>query len=290
MIAVATCADLSEREVDDRPLLAAFRELGVEVRLVVWDDSCIDWSRFDACLIRTTWDYAERLDEYVAWADRVTAATRLFNSAQIVRWNTRKDYLAELEARGAPLAPTVWLERGSSVELVAVLRERGWRRGFLKPVVGATARETLRFSTRPAEGESGLSEAQAHVDRLLPREDLMLQPYYSSVETEGEFSAIFIDGECTHAVRKLPVPGDYRVQDDFGASDEAYRLEPDELELARTIVEMVETDLLYARVDFLLDEQGRMRLNELELVEPALFFRHGPHAAERLARALMRAI
>ena len=290
MIAVATCSSLSDQEVDDRPLFAAFERLGAEVRPVVWDDPLADWSRFEACLIRSTWDYADRRDEFVAWAERVARLTRLFNRAEIVRWNTQKDYLAELEARGAPLAPSVWLRRGSSLDVEAVMQDRRWTRGFLKPSIGATARETLRFSIAPAAGAAGLREAQAHVDRLLPREGLILQPYYVSVETEGEISAIFIDGECTHAVRKVPVPGDYRVQDDFGASDAPYSLEPAELSLARKIVGLVNADLLYARVDFLRDDQGRLRLNELELVEPSLFFRHAPHAAERLAGALLRAV
>ncbi len=202
MIAIATCSTLSDQERDDRPLFAAFRELGVEARPVVWDDPLADWSAFDACLIRTTWDYADRRDEFVSWAERAAESTKLFNSAEIVRWNTQKDYLAELERRGAPLAPSVWLAAGSSVDVATLMLDRRWERGFLKPVIGATARETLRFSVAPAPGTAGLPEAQAHVDRLLPREALILQPYYASVETEGEISVIFIDGECTHAVRK----------------------------------------------------------------------------------------
>jgi len=290
MIALATCANLPDWEIDDQPLFAAFAELGVEALPVAWDDPRADWSRFDACLIRSTWDYAERRDEFVAWAERAAAGTRLFNSASIVRWNTQKDYLAELESRGAPLAPSIWLERGSRPDVAALMQGQGWSRGFLKPVIGATARETLRFSVAPQEGGAGLREAQTHVDRLLPWEKLILQPYYASVEADGEISAIFIDGECTHAVRKVPVPGDYRVQDDFGASDEPYVLDASDLAIARKIVGLVGADLLYARVDFLRDDQGRMRLNELELVEPSLFFRHGPHAAKRLAQALLRAL
>ena len=100
-------------------------------------------------------------------------------------------------------------------------------------------------------------------------------------------SAIFIDGSFTHAVRKVPVPGDYRVQDDFGASDEPTELSPDQLDLARSILDCVDGNLLYARTDFLRDEAGSLRLTELELVEPSLFFRHGPHAGERLADALL---
>jgi glutathione synthase/RimK-type ligase-like ATP-grasp enzyme len=117
---------------------------------------------------------------------------------------------------------------------------------------------------------------------------MLLQPYLGSVETAGERSAIFIDGAFSHAVRKVPVPGDYRVQDDFGAEDRPVELTAGERRLARAAVAAAGGDLLYARVDLLADDRGRPRLSELELVEPSLFFRHHPAAAERLAGALLR--
>jgi hypothetical protein len=286
-IALATCATLPDWEVDDRPLHEALAVRGVEVVEPSWDDAGIDWASHDACLIRTTWDYAERRDEFVAWAERAAAAAPLFNPPDVVRWNTHKRYLSELEADGLRLAPTAWLERGEPVDVRALVRERGWTRAFAKPCIGATARETLRFEA----DEAGLAAAQAHLDRLLRDEDVLLQAYLGSVETEGELSALFVDGELSHGVRKVPVPGDYRVQDDFGAADGPHELEPDELALARGVLEAVEarfgSPLLYARVDWLRDDEGRPVLNELELVEPSLFLRHGPAAAERLADALL---
>ena len=139
-------------------------------------------------------------------------------------------------------------------------------------------------------GDATLTEAQRHLDRLLQAEEMMLQPYVEQVERDGEWSAIFIDGDYSHGVRKVPVAGDYRVQDDFGASDMPATFTDDELALARSIVDAVDADLLYARVDFLRDADGELRLTELELVEPSLFFRHAPEAAAKLADALVRRI
>jgi glutathione synthase/RimK-type ligase-like ATP-grasp enzyme len=133
-----------------------------------------------------------------------------------------------------------------------------------------------------------LPAAQRHLDRLLAGEDMMVQPYLPSVESLGEVSAVFVDGRFSHAVRKVPVPGDYRVQDDFGASDEPTTLAERELALAGSIMELVESELLYGRADFLRDAAGELRLTELELVEPSMFFRHAPHAARALAEALCR--
>ena len=292
-IALASCRDLPDWEVDDLPLHAAVVARGMELHTPAWDSPDLDWDQFDAVVIRTTWDYAERCAEFLSWADRVGANGRLWNSAPVLRWNTDKHYLRALEARGCRLVPTAWLERGSCPDLDAILREMHADRGFLKPIVGASARETLRFD----RSEEGLAKAQAHCARLLPEESFMLQPYQSTVETEGELSVLFFDGEPSHGVRKIPVPGDYRVQDDYGASDQPEPLSPELVTAARqamdaavSIIGLEQGSLLYGRADFLLDSEGRLCLNELELVEPSLFFRHDPASPDRLARAIQRRI
>ena len=276
MLALATCATVPAWEVDDHPFHAALAARGIDARQIIWDDQGADWTAFDAVLIRTTWDYQEKQAAFVAWAEGLRVP--LYNPPDIVRWNTHKSYLRDLEARGVPIIPTEWLDRGTAPDIASLCGRRGWRRAFLKPCVGATARETLRF-------EAGDPAAEAHARRLLVNEDLMLQPYLERVETDGELSAIFIDGELTHAVRKVPVAGDFRVQDDFGAKD--YAIEFPDSALARRAVDAVGRKLLYARADFLVADDG-LKLTELELIEPSLFFRHGPGAADRLAEALAR--
>jgi glutathione synthase/RimK-type ligase-like ATP-grasp enzyme len=275
-LALATCATVPSWEIDDRPFHEALKARRISAAQAVWDDPSVDWSTFDAVLIRTTWDYQEKRDAFVAWAERLTVPVH--NSAKIIRWNTHKSYLRDLEASGVPVVPTEWLARGTAADIAAICRRRGWRRAFLKPCVGATSRETLRFT-------AGDPLAQQHADRLLPQEDVMLQPYLSRVETEGELSAIFIDGELTHAVRKVPVSGDYRVQDDFGAKD--FAIDFPDVPLARRALDAAGQPLLYGRADFLVDDDG-LKLTELELVEPSLFFRHGSHAADALADAIVR--
>jgi hypothetical protein len=292
---LATRADLPGWEIDDRFLHAALRELGGEFEQPVWTDRAVDWSRFDAVLIRSTWDYQDRRDEFVEWAERVAGCTRLFNPVAIVRWNTHKSYLRELEREGVPLAPSLWLERGRAIDLGARLRELGWSRGFIKPLLGASARETLRFRVDVADE---LAAAQRHVDRMVIErdEDLVVQPYFDSVEREGELSAIWLAGQLSHGVRKVPVAGDYRVQDDFGAHDEPWSLDAGAHALCeRTFAGLdrvlarvdIRGPLLYARIDMLRGPDGSLVLNELELVEPSLFFRHCHAAGQTLAKALI---
>lgn len=283
-IGLATQRDLQAWEVDDRPFHAELAARGVDVAHPIWNDPAVDWSSFDAVLVRTTWDYTDDQEAFAAWAERAGQATRLFNPAHVIRWNTHKGYLRELEAAGVPLAPTVWLPRGTTIDVAATLAERGWTRGFVKPMVGATARETLRFTADTAP------LAQAFLERTLAVEDMILQPYLPAVEQAGERSVIFFGGRPSHGVRKVPVPGDYRVQDDFGAHDEPWHPDDDELALATRILHAAQDlvgELLYARVDLLEDDDGRLVVTELELVEPSLFFRHDPGAPARLADALL---
>lgn len=289
-LALPTCANLPSWEIDDRFLHAALSARGVTFARPVWDDPSVDWRAFDGVLIRTTWDYQDKLPAFLRWAERVDAITQLFNPATVVRWNTHKGYLRELAARGVPIAPTNWLARGTSPDLPGLLAALPSLEGFLKPCVGATARETLRF----ANDAAGHAAATAHVARLLPHEDLMLQPFLPAVTTRGEWSAIFVAGRLAHCVRKVPVPGDYRVQDDFGAHDEPYQPTSSERTAAAAALAAAEailgTDLLYGRTDWLWQDDGSCVLTELELVEPSLFFRHGAPTAAALADALLARI
>lgn len=285
-LALVTQHNLQTWEVDDRPLHAALAARGVEVLHVPWDQAGFDWSSVDGALLRTTWDYQTDLPRFLAWTRAAAAQTQLFNPPEVVAWNSRKTYLRALGERGVPIAPSRWWSPGDSADLGPALRAAGWSRAFLKPVVGASASDTLRFVV----DDAGVAAAAAHLTAV--NAPMIVQPYLSTVETDGEVSVIVVDGVPSHGVRKIPVPGDYRVQDDYGAidvaidvSDELMALAEAALAGARDILGLTEP-LLYARADALLHD-GRLVLNELEIIEPSLFFRHAPRAADVLADALI---
>lgn len=286
-IAIATCADLPDWEKDDLPFFAALEKRQLDFDIVAWDGE-IDWSQYAACLIRTTWDYQERFAEFTDWISKVSKQTKLLNSKNILLWNSHKKYLKNLEDAGIAIAPSEWLLQGGHYDLQAIMQKRGWSKGFIKPLIGANARECCRFEA----DQAGLSKAQAHADRLTPLEDLVLQPYLKSVEEFGETSGIFFDHEFSHGTRKVPVKGDYRVQDDYGAKDYPYELSEKELAVAEKALAWVEQKfgrVLYARIDYLHGENGEAYLNEMELIEPSLFFRHGGEAScELLAEKLLQ--
>ncbi len=279
-IALATAADQEFTDQDDAPLLAALEAAGHQAELHAWDDPRVAWQDLDAVLIRTTWDYPARRDRFVAWAAEVAAVTTLHNSAEVVRWNTHKGYLLELEERGMPLVPTAWLARGDHVDLGALATARDWPEVVLKPAIGAGGDGLLRCT--PPQG-------QDHLDALTAAGDALVQPYLPSIETVGELSVVLFDGAVSHAVRKRPAEGAFLVQIDRGGSYEpVVSIPEDAARLARWVVEVTGHDPLFARVDLLVDDAGTWLVNEVELTEPGLYMHLVAGSAERLVAALER--
>lgn len=283
-LALATCSAMPGLAPDDRHLLAALRARGHEVEPVVWEDPHAEWAVFDGCVIRSAWDYSYRLREFLEWARRVGRVTPLWNPLGVVEWNTHKRYLLDLAARGVPTVPTVLAPAGSEVDLARVMGERGWKAVILKAAVAQSGRY-IRF----VDG-GRVAEGQAHLDRLLPHEDMLVQRFVETVSAGGELSLIWIDGEWTHAVRKRAAPGDFRVHDDYGGSVTRDDPAADELDVAQAAVAAVAGPLLYARVDVVRGPDGRPMVMEFELVEPELFFRVSGGAVERFVAGVERLV
>jgi len=273
---VATCArkpDLDERE---RILLPALDRQGIAWAIRDWRDPWVDWAAAPV-LLRCTWDYAEHEAEFLAWCERVDRDGTLWNPWQVVRWNTSKRYLRALEEAGVPVVPTRWL--GADDDLGAVLAETGWARWVLKPIVGAGARGAMRGGPGDVAAGEGLLRAD-------PRGHL-LQPFLDEVPTHGEISVILLEGEPSHAGRKVPKSGDWRAQAEYGGTLSAEPLTPEIVDLARRVLAVVPGITAYARID-LVPHAGRLVVIEAEVVEPALYWNWAPEAADRFAAILKR--
>jgi len=264
---------LPEPDPDQDLLLGALRARGVEAAMVAWDDERASLAGFDACVVRSTWNYYRALDAFVSWAERADRITSLWNPLPVIRWNTHKRYLRELAARGVATVPTAWIERGSSRALREAMEELGTRDAVVKPAVSAASFKTLRVH----ESEVG----EAHVDDVRAHCDVMVQPYVASVEGYGERSLVWIDGELTHAIRKSP-----RFGGEHESVSEALPIADDERALATAALATIEHPLLYARIDLARDAEGAPMIMELELVEPSLFLQQSQAALQRFADAL----
>jgi hypothetical protein len=273
-VALVTHAGLPELADDERPMLSALEQLGIRAAPVVWSDPGVRWSEFDAAIVRSTWDYHLRRDEFLAWVDRVAQTTRLWNPPPLIRWNSHKSYLRDLQERGIPIVPTVW---GDGVRTLGqILEERGWADAVFKPAISAAAHRTYRVNpeTLPTAEPLYLALAREQV--------VLVQPYLRSVDEHGEHSLIYLDGAFSHAVDRpavlapqSPFPGGQPV----APSD-------DERGLGTAVLAAVRAPTLYARVDVARDEAGDLCLTELELIEPSLFLGSAPSAVPRFAQAI----
>ena len=265
---------------DDRLLADALRARGVSSARVDWADPSVDWNTFGALVFRSTWDYYDRQAEFAAWLAAVSPTTRLINDAATVRWNLDKHYLADLAAAGVPTVPTRFLERGSNADLGRVLAAEGWREGVVKPAVSGGARHTYRFDAGSAD------EVAGRVARVLEEEAFLVQPFVPDVVAHGEDTLVVIDGRFTHALTKRARPGDFRVQDDHGGTVHPCTPSEEQIRLA-TAAMAVRRGTAYGRVDMVRLPDGRYGVMELELIEPELWLRRHPPAAEALADAIV---
>lgn len=251
-----------------------FSMTGDTIEDVSWDDATVDWSRFDAVIIGTTWDYWDRLDEFLEALSRISKSTRLYNRFDLVRWNIHKTYLKDLEAGGAQLIPTLWIDEMTEDKARAAFAELGADDLVFKRQIGAGAHGQHRLKA---------GDPIPHMPH-----PMMVQPFLPMIEKEGELSFIFVDGELSHALIKRAAAGDYRIQSLYGGVEA--KIEPSETDhaAARAILSALGEPPLYARVDMLRGEDGSLLLMELEMIEPYLYPVQGPQIGERLARAVKR--
>ena len=258
----------------------ACRALGLELRVEIWDDPAFDPSGYDAVVIGTTWDYTQRPNEFLDALARFAGHTRLFNPLSVVRWNLEKTYLRDLATRGAPVVPTVWTEAADATSIQAAFDALDADEIVVKPQVGASAWRQVRLR----RGDE-MPTADA-----LPPAATMIQPYLPAVASEGEYSFLFFGDQYSHCARKVPKPGDYRVQSIYGAKEEAHEPSSAELKAARAVLALVEGPWLYARVDMIRDPSGQLVLIELELIEPYYYPAQGPGMGAVFATALEAAL
>ena len=274
-IALVTCERPIERDDDLDFVGPALRRKGVDVEVPGWSDPSVDWSSFDLAMISSTWDYFERQDEFRSWLKAAHKATKLVNPLGMVEWNLDKRYLLELEAAGVPTIPTVWIEPGGEAEAAGEIGELGWEQVVIKPVIDLGARNLVRV---PAE----------LVGEMLGRYDVatMAQPYLPSVASEGEISLVYIGGELSHSLRKIPARGDFRVQPQYGGTHAAEEFGRVIREISEGAIAVAPGDPVYARVDVVGTDRGPAVI-ELELIEPALYLDTDPSSGVRLAEALL---
>ena len=282
-IALATAREVPDLDDEARLLLTSLVDRGAVCEPAVWDDEAVDWSTFDLVVVRCTWDYAERVEEFLAWAAGVAAVTRLENSLSHLRFTTDKHYLQVLADADVPVVPSAFLEPGERPEHPYLDVEH-----VVKPAISAGSRGTLRLGADEADA------SRAHAMSLLDAgRSVLVQPYLADVDTAGETAMVLLGGTFSHALRKGPLlqRGAGLVEGLF-AQEEMSPRDPSEAErqvadrAMAAVADVVPGRTTYARVDLLPTPDGPVVL-EVELAEPSLFLDHVPGSAARAADAIL---
>jgi glutathione synthase/RimK-type ligase-like ATP-grasp enzyme len=272
-----TYSDLPDLDPDDKLGADELARRGFSVATAVWTDDEVDWARAGTVIIRSTWDYHQRFDEFMRWLDRVGAVTQLWNPPDVIKRNAVKTYLRDLDARGVPVVPTEWIESAALADLAEIMARRRWQKAVIKPVVGL-ATSGVRVV------EAGDSAGQSHLESLLENGAAMVQPFLESVHTYGERALVYLGGAYSHAASKeafqrLAVVG--------GAGEAAVDATPQERAVADTAIATLDSRWLFARVDVVPDDAGRPIVMEFELIEPTLFLSLAEGAPQRFADAVV---
>lgn len=283
-----SCAEARDFDTDLPLLVRAFGDRGVLADIVDWDDSRIDWSLYRAVIVRSPWDYHRRYSEFLAWLEKASATTSVFNSADVIAWNTDKVYLQELIDAEIPVIPTTYVRGAEDLVLANDLIKGDV---VVKPTISAGSNNTERHINAPAT-------AAAHITSLVDGGKVaMVQPYQRFIDERGETGMLYFNGEYSHAFRKgaILATGDnvkngLYTEEDIGPR-EASREERD---LGDEVIEFVANKFgaapLYARVDVVRGSGGYPVLMELEMAEPSLYLHTSRDSATRFVNAFLSQI
>jgi glutathione synthase/RimK-type ligase-like ATP-grasp enzyme len=255
-------------------LVAALEQASISVVIAPWDNAT-DWASVPLVVVRSPWDYTDAHEEFLSWIRSVAAVTRMVNPPEVLAWNSHKSYLLELASAGVSTVATTLVRQGASdADQAGALAEYAGEL-VIKPAVSVGAIGALR-------ARSFSDEAATHLAELASEGDVLVQPLIRSVLGRGESSLIYFGGQFSHAIRKLPAQGDYRVQEHHGGSVVAHQPTDDEFAVAAATLAAAPAATAYARVD-LVDVDGVPSVMELEAIEPQLFLDRDADAAARFA-------
>lgn len=260
-------------------LLDALRDLGVSASVQPWGDE-FAWHEAPLVVVRTPWDYFDARERFLEWARGVAAVTSLVNPIEVLEWNSHKGYLRALRGFGVPAIETAVLPQGAPADEQAAVLQAHSGEVVVKPAVGGGAVGALRAHSEHAA-------AREHLAALLESGDALVQPLASAITTHGEVSVVYFGGQFSHAVRKVPALGDYRVQAEYGGRVEQHTPSDAELAVAAAALARAPKATSYGRVD-LVSVDGRPAVMELEVIEPQLFLDRHPAAPRRFADELVR--
>ncbi len=263
---------------EDLLLLNELKKLNLSAHRVSWSSKNFNWNIVDYAIFRTTWDYFERLDEFLSWIKFYSEKIKFINSVDLILWNLDKNYLQDFPEKD--IVPSVFLKLNEKKSLKDIFEKTGWKEMVIKPSISAAAWNTYRVSKK------NLNNLELIFCKLKKEHNMIVQEFQANVLISGEVSLIVFGGEFSHAILKKAKKNDYRVQDDFGGSVSFYKPTENEILFAEKMVRFCPEKPLYARVDILYNQNEKPVLSELEIIEPELWFRFNKKSAKLFANKI----
>lgn len=280
-IALLTLEDRTDYVIDDELAVAELTRRGWDAQEIPWSLPDVPWQEYDLLVVRTTWDYHHRADEFLRTLAAIEATgARLENPRRLIEWNLDKRYLRDLEAGGAPIVPTVWGRGGDAAVFAGLFNALQDTEIVVKPTVSANAHDTFRLRAPLAPEQLHLLAETFH------ERDWLAQPFVRSIVSEGEYSAFYFNGQLSHAIQKIPKAGDFRVQEEHGGDIQPIAIPEDVRSAGARVMAAIAPAPLQARVDLVRLADGSLALMELEMIEPSLYFRTDPKAPANFADAI----
>lgn len=281
-VALITYSDQSRLNNSDKLLVKPFYKHGFIIDAIPWDKKDVIWNSYEIVILRSSWDYHYRIPEFITWLEYLNEKrVNLWNPIKIIKWNMNKKYLLDLEKKGVLIIPTLILNKDTIKSVKNSINNKKWKEIIIKPVYGASAYKISKITRDPST-----RSFYSLVRDDMMNDDLLVQPFIREITTIGEFSFIFFNKKFSHAIHKKPKRNEFRSQPEFGGSEALYQPTIQQISQAQKILHLVDSPLIYARVDGLIIK-NKFILMELELIEPYLYFEKKGGSAEKFVESVI---
>lgn len=277
--AILTMDSLDEFVAYDKKLDMPMITLGWQLDYISWHKENVNWNQYQAVIIRSTWDYQNDIDAFLKVLETIdNSSAKLLNSLNIVHWNVNKNYLKQVDAKGASIVPTLWVDKFDYTMIGSYFTEFGTQQIVIKPTVSANSDNTFWLK------DNTYHENKEILKQSLKNRQLMVQPFVPAIIEQGEYSIFYFAGKYSHSILKKPKSGDFRVQEEHGGLLMSVKPNKKLLSVAERALNTIPEKVLYARID-LVEYQGHYRVMEIELIEPSLYFNLCEDAASKFSQA-----
>jgi glutathione synthase/RimK-type ligase-like ATP-grasp enzyme len=268
----------------DHMLVEPMKTMGWLTEEISWRNENVNWSDYDAVIVRTTWDYQNDIEKFIKVLENINKSTHLENDFELMKWNMNKNYLFDLYEKGVKIVDTIWEKKFNSVNAYSYFERLNTKEIIIKPNISACADNTFRLT------KENINEHLTDLEKIFALREFMVQPFLDNIINEGEYSMFYFNGQLSHAVLKKPKDNDFRVQEEHGGIISSIKISPEIKEISESIINKLSVTPLYARVDLVRTIKNEFALMELELIEPSLYLNKDKDSSFRFAKAFSEKI